>query len=101
MCVPGHGLVSDAEKENILGLAARNACFGNYLSILDGKVNGGILKSNDRVVPSNPNDFKAKQLRGIYVALAYKYFVSDFGKDIDLNAFGSELMGFSRRTFGV
>ncbi|MEK8017122.1 MAG: protelomerase family protein, partial [Candidatus Parabeggiatoa sp.] len=77
------------EKGNVLGLAAKNARFGNYLSVAEG---GDI----DDAIPTNPDDFKAKQLRAIYVLLAYKHFVYDKKESQDLGNFGFQLLGHTK-----
>ncbi|MEK8017971.1 MAG: protelomerase family protein [Candidatus Parabeggiatoa sp.] len=81
------------EKGNVLGLAARDAGFGNRLSIAEG---GDIADA----VPTNPDDFQPKQLRSMYVVLSYKYFIYDKketkGSQIFEN-FGFPLLGHSSK----
>jgi len=79
----------DEDRGNILGLAAKNALFGHFLGITtDGNINNAI--------PTNPDDFKAKQLRAIYVLLCHKYFVHDKHKSKELNNFGFQLLGHTK-----
>jgi hypothetical protein len=63
---------------NIINNLARNAQFGNFLT------------------PTNPEHFKAKQLRAIYVLLAHKFFVHDRGISKELANFGFQLLGHTK-----
>jgi len=77
------------ESGNTLTALAQNARFGNYISV---SMNGSLTQ----IVPTNPKDFKAKQLRAMYVLLAHKYFVHDAGVNKQLTNFGFQLLGHTK-----
>jgi hypothetical protein len=67
------------ESGNTLTSLARNARFGEFLNESNGTF--------------NPKDFKAKQLRAMYVALSYYFFVYKKGIKKQMTTFGSNLLG--------